>query len=95
MARELVTYHERLWIRDNAVIQMGSKIKYDVMDVDKVAERISKERKSEGMTPWVEIQPISEDMHKSPNRVATFQKDPKTGNILILRSYFAVDNLRS
>jgi len=79
MARELVTYHERLWIRDNAVIQMGSKIKYDVMDVDKVAERISKERKSEGMTPWVEIQPISEDMHKSPNRVATFQKDPKTG----------------
>jgi len=58
---------------------MGKKILYDVMDVDKVAEKIMNERKNLAMTPWVEIQPISEDMHKTPNRVATFQKDPLTG----------------
>jgi len=79
MAQELVTMAEREWIKNSAVVQMGSKIKYPVMDIDKVAERIMTERKGSGMTPWVEIQPISEDMHKSPNRMATFQKDPKTG----------------
>ncbi len=70
---------ERRWIASHAIREMGSKIKYDVMDVDKVARRIMDERKKELMTPWVEIQPVSEDLHKTPNRVATFQKDPITG----------------
>lgn len=79
MAQELVSIEERMWIAGHAVQQMGSKITYPVMDVDKVVERIMSKRKEEAMTPWVEIQPVSEDLHKTPNRVATFQKDPKTG----------------
>ena len=75
----LITEDERRWIAKNAVKQMGKKILYDVMDVDVVADKIMEERKNQAMTPWVEIQPISEDMHKIPNRMATFQKDPITG----------------
>jgi len=79
MAKLLVSIDERRWIADHAVQKMGLKVLYDVMDIDKVAEKIMAERKKELMTPWVEIQPISEDMHKTPNRIATFQKDPITG----------------
>jgi len=79
MKNQLVSMDERRWIAEHAVQKMGSKVLYDVMDVDKVAAKIMEERKKELMTPWVEIQPISEDMHKMPNRVATFQKDPITG----------------
>ena len=79
MGKLLVTMEERRWISTNAIQEMGSKIKYSVMDVDKVAAKIMAERKKELMTPWVEIQPVSEDLHKTPNRVATFQKDPITG----------------
>lgn len=80
--RLLVTEADRRWIAENAVKKMGSKILYDVMDVDVVADKIMEERKLQAMTPWVEIQPISEDMHKIPNRLATFQKDPLTGVLL-------------
>jgi hypothetical protein len=79
MAKELVSISERRWIAENATIEMGSKIKYRVMDVDKIVERINSQRKNESMTPYIEIQPISEDMHKNSNRVGTFQKDPITG----------------
>lgn len=77
--KQLVTIEERKWIAENAVIEMGSKIKYKIIDIDKVVERILGFRKKEAMTPYVEILPISEDMHKVPSRVATFQKDPVTG----------------
>lgn len=70
---------ERQWIAKSATIEMGSKVKYRIMDIDKVIERIKEERSKESMSPWVEIQPISEDMHKNPNRMPTFQKDPITG----------------
>ena len=77
--KKLIDLGERKWIAANAVKKMGSKVQYDVMDIDIVVERIMVDRKKEAMTPWVEIQPISEDVHKTPNRVATFQKDPITG----------------
>lgn len=79
MTKQLVTLEERRWIAKNAIQEMGSKIKYSVIDIDKVVIKIMEERKTESMTPYVEIQPISEDLHKTPNRVATFQKDPITG----------------
>lgn len=79
MATKLITLEERHWIASNAVIQMGSKVKYPVMDIDKAIERIREQRGANKMSPWIEIQPISEDLHKAPNRMATFQKDPVTG----------------
>jgi len=78
MAKKLIDLGERKWIAENAVKKMGSKVQYNVMDIDKVVDRIMSDRAKEAMTPWVEIQPISEDVHKTPNRVATFQKDPIT-----------------
>lgn len=79
MARKLITLEERQWLAKNAVKMMGKNVQYPVLDIDKAVERITKQRASNSMSPWVEIQPISEDMHKVPNRVATFQKDPITG----------------
>lgn len=79
MIKELVSITERKWIAEFATIEMGSKIKYKIMDIDKVIDRIKENRSKMAMSPWVEIQPISEDMHKSPNRMPTFQKDPITG----------------
>lgn len=79
MARKLITLEERQWLAKNAVKMMGKNVQYPVLDIDKAVDRITKQRASHAMSPWVEIQPISEDMHKVPNRVATFQKDPITG----------------
>lgn len=79
MARKLITLEERQWLAKNAVKMMGKAVQYPVLDIDKAVERINEQRKSQSMSPWIEIQPISEDMHKAPNRVATFQKDPITG----------------
>lgn len=79
MARKLITLEERQWLAANAVKKMGKNVLYPVLDIDKAAERIAKQRLADAMSPWIEIQPISEDMHKVPNRVATFQKDPITG----------------
>jgi hypothetical protein len=58
---------------------MGKNVQYPILDIDKAVERITAQRANQSMSPYIEIQPISEDMHKVPNRVATFQKDPITG----------------
>ena len=79
MKKELVTLEERIWISKNAVKMMGKAIQIPVIDLDKVIERMKGQRKSNKLSPYIEIQPISEDMHKVPNRVATYQKDPITG----------------
>lgn len=79
MAIKLITLEERQWLAKNAVKMMGKNVQYPVLDIDKAADRITKQRANNAMSPWIEIQPISEDMHKVPNRVATFQKDPITG----------------
>ena len=79
MAQKLITLEERQWIAKNAVKMMGKTVQYAVLDIDKAVERITKQRAAKAMSPWIEIQPISEDMHKVPNRLATFQKDPITG----------------
>lgn len=79
MKKELVTLEERLWIAKNAVKMMGKAVQYKVIDLDKVADRMKEQRLNHSLSPYVEIQPISEDMHKMPNRMTTFQKDPITG----------------
>lgn len=79
MKKELVTLEERLWIKEHAVKMMGKAVQIPVVDLDKVLERMNKMRKVNKLSPYIEIQPISEDMHKVPNRVATYQKDPITG----------------
>ena len=75
----LVTEEERRWIAKNASKEMGSKVTYRVIDLEKAVARIRKERKEKNLSPYVEIQPISEDQHKNPHKQATFQKDPITG----------------
>jgi hypothetical protein len=77
--KQLITIEERQWLAKNAVIQMGKNVKYPILDIMKAVERISDQRQKNTTSPWIEIQPISEDMHKMPNRVPTFQKDPITG----------------
>jgi len=79
MKKELVTLEERIWIQKNAVKMMGKAVLIPVIDLDKVVDRMQQQRKANKLSPYVEIQPISEDMHKSPNRLATYQKDPITG----------------
>lgn len=79
MKKELVTLEERIWISKNAVKLMGKAVQVKVLDLDKMIERMKEQRKQNKLSPYVEIQPISEDMHKVPNRVATYQKDPITG----------------
>lgn len=76
--KQLVTLSERQWIADNAVRQLGSVITFPVLDVNKAIKRIQEDRAKENLSPYVEIQPISVDMHKVPNKIATFQKDPVT-----------------
>lgn len=79
MAKQLVTKAERLWIAENAVRELGAVIKYPVIDIKKSVARIREQRASSNLSPYVEIQPISPDMHKVPNKLNTFQKDPDTG----------------
>lgn len=76
--KKLVTLEERKWIAANAVRQLGTAIKFPVIDVGKAIEKIRADRASNNLSPYVEIQPISADMHKVPNKLATFQKDPIT-----------------
>ncbi len=76
--KKLVTLEERKWIAANAVRQLGTAIKFPVIDVNKAIEKIRADRASNNLSPYVEIQPISVDMHKVPNKLATFQKDPIT-----------------
>jgi len=75
----LVTEEERRWISKNAVKEMGSTVTHKVIDLEKAVSRVRKERKEKNLSPYVEIQPISEDQHKNPHKQATFQKDPLTG----------------
>jgi hypothetical protein len=77
--KQLVTLSERQWIAKNAVRQLGSAITFPVIDVNKAIKKIHEDRAKDNLSPYVEIQPISPDMHKVPNKIATFQKDPVTG----------------
>lgn len=75
----LVTLDERRLIQKEMSIEFGTKIKYRVMDLDKVVMKIREERARYSLSPYIEIKPISPDMHKVPSRTMTFQKDPVTG----------------
>lgn len=79
MKKVLVTESERRRIAEEAVIEMGSKVTQKVMDIEKVVRWIREERKNKNLSPYIEIQPISEDQYKNPHKQATFQKDPLTG----------------
>jgi hypothetical protein len=75
----LVTEEERRWIAKNAVVEMGSKVVQKVIDLDIAVERIKNEREKKNLSPYIEIQPVSEDMFKTPHKQPTYQKDPLTG----------------
>jgi hypothetical protein len=75
----LVSIEERKAIQKEMSLEFGTKIKYRVIDLDKVVERIRAERERYSLSPYIEIKPIFPDMHKTPSRTATFQKDPITG----------------
>jgi len=79
MKKVLVPLTERKWIAENAVKEMGKEVISKVIDLDKYIERIRAKRKANNLSPYIEIQPISPDQHKSPNKLPTFQKDPKYG----------------
>lgn len=75
----LVTMDERRRIAREMSLEFGSKVKYRVIDLEKVAATIVAERARFSRSPYIEIKPISPDMHKMPSKTATFQKDPVTG----------------
>jgi hypothetical protein len=77
--KPLVSLQERLDIQKNMVEQIGTVIKYPVMDLKKVTEKIKADRKAANMSPYVEIRPISPDKYKDRSRLNTYQKDRKTG----------------
>jgi hypothetical protein len=79
MKKELVPIEERRWIAENAVLEMGTVIKYKIMDLDKVVARMKDQREARNLTDFVTVLPLSPDMYKAPNRSMTFQKDPLTG----------------
>jgi len=79
MKKVLVTEAERRKIAAEATIVMGSKVTQKLMDINKVVQWIREERKNKNLSPYVEIQPISEDQLKNRSKTATFQKDPLTG----------------
>lgn len=75
----LVTLDERKLIQNQMSKEYGSKVKHRVIDLDKAIIKIREERARFSLSPYVEIKPISPDMHKMPSRTGTFQKDPITG----------------
>lgn len=75
----LVTIEERKQIQQEMSVEFGSKIKFRVIDLDKAVAKIREERARFSLSPYIEIKPISPDMHKLPSRTSTFQKDPITG----------------
>jgi hypothetical protein len=79
MKKVLVTEAERRKIAAEATIMMGSKVTQKVIDINTVVKWIREERKNKNLSPYVEIQPISEDQLKNRSKTATFQKDPLTG----------------
>ena len=60
-------------------MEFGTKIKYRVIDLDKAVKKIRAERAKFALSPYIEIKPISPDLHKVPSRTGTFEKDPLTG----------------
>lgn len=77
----LVSQAERRWLAENAVIEMGSRVKVKVLNLDIAVERLRGEREKNNLSPYIELQPISEDLNKNRSKMATFQKDPLT-NVL-------------
>jgi hypothetical protein len=75
----LVTLDERKLIQKEMSVEYGTKVKHRVIDLDKAIIKIREERARYSLSPYVEIKPISPDMHKVPSRTGTFQKDPVTG----------------
>lgn len=75
----LVSIEERKAIQREMSLEFGTKIKYRVIDLDKAVQRIREERARFSLSPYIEIKPISPDMHKVPSKTNTFQKDPITG----------------
>jgi hypothetical protein len=75
----LVSIDERRLIQKEMSMEFGTKVKYRVMDLDKVVVKIREERARYSLSPYIEIKPVSPDMHKTPSRTSTFQKDPVTG----------------
>jgi len=78
-AKLLVSLDERKLIQSEMSLEYGTKVKLRVIDLDKVVRKIKEERARFSLTPYIEIKPISPDMHKVPSRTGTFQKDPVTG----------------
>jgi hypothetical protein len=79
MSKLLVDMAERKWIAENATKEVGSQVKFRVIDLDKIIPKMQQQRREQSLPPFVIIQPISVDQHKVPNRMPTFQKDPVTG----------------
>jgi hypothetical protein len=77
--KELVTMAERRLIQKEMSVEFGTKVKHRVIDLDKVVQKIREDRARFAMSPYIEIKPISPDMHKVPSRTSTYQKDPVTG----------------
>jgi hypothetical protein len=75
----LVTVKERKEIQESLSKEFGTKVKYRVIDLEKAVQKIREERAKFSLSPFIEIKPISPDMHKIPSRTSTFQKDPITG----------------
>lgn len=77
----LVTMEERKWIRDNATVTHGSDkiLRFKVIDLPKVVDRIRQERERAGLTTLINIVPVAVDKYKKPNRSFTYQRDPNTG----------------
>lgn len=69
---------ERQWIRKEACLKYGKTLKFEVIDVDKVVDRIRQERVAAGLTTLINIVPVFVDQYKKPNRSFTYQKDPIT-----------------
>jgi len=75
----LITLQERREIQESMSFELGTKIKYRIIDLDKAVARIRADRKKFQLSPYIEIKPVSPDIHKIPSRTSTFQKDPITG----------------
>ena len=75
----LVSMAERQEIKASMSKQVGTNVIYTVIDLEKVVKKIQAERKDRNLSPFIEIQPVKEDMFKMPMRLNTFQKDPNTG----------------
>jgi hypothetical protein len=74
-----VILQERKDIAANECIEMGDKIKFKVMDVEKVGNRLRNERLEQGLSLIVEVKPIRIVKHKELSDSISYEKDPITG----------------